>query len=59
MNRRRAAEAALVFNVILWGATFVLVKAALADVSPVLFLALRFTLATGALLIAFRGAGLP
>ena len=30
MNRRRAAEAALVFNVILWGATFVLVKAALA-----------------------------
>jgi drug/metabolite transporter (DMT)-like permease len=59
VNRRRAAEAALVFNVILWGATFVLVKAALADVSPVLFLALRFTLATGALLIAFRGAALP
>jgi drug/metabolite transporter (DMT)-like permease len=59
VNRRRAAEAALVFNVILWGGTFVLVKAALADVSPVLFLALRFTLATGALLIAFRGAGLP
>lgn len=59
MNRRRAAEAALVFNVILWGATFVLVKAALADVSPILFLALRFTLATGALLLAFRGAALP
>ena len=59
MNRRRAAEAALVFNVILWGATFVLVKAALADVSPILFLALRFTLATGALLIAFRGGALP
>ena len=59
MNRRRAAEAALVFNVILWGATFVLVKAALADVSPILFLALRFTLATGALLITFRGAALP
>jgi hypothetical protein len=34
VNRRRAAEAALVFNVILWGATFVVVKAALADVSP-------------------------
>jgi drug/metabolite transporter (DMT)-like permease len=59
VNRRRAAEAALVFNVILWGATFVLVKAALADVSPVLFLALRFTLATFALLVAFRGAALP
>jgi drug/metabolite transporter (DMT)-like permease len=59
VNRRRAAEAALVFNVILWGATFVLVKAALADISPVLFLAWRFTLATGTLLIAFRGAALP
>ena len=41
-----------------WGATFVLVKAALADVSPVLFLALRFTLATVALLVLFRGRGL-
>jgi drug/metabolite transporter (DMT)-like permease len=59
VNRRRAAETALVFNVVLWGATFVLVKAALADVSPVLFLALRFTLATGALLIVFRRAALP
>jgi drug/metabolite transporter (DMT)-like permease len=59
VNRRRAAEAALVLNVIFWGATFVLVKAALVDVSPVLFLALRFTLATGALLAVFRGAALP
>ena len=59
MNRRRAAEAALVFNVIIWGATFVLVKTALLDVSPILFIALRFTLATGALLVAFRGSALP
>ncbi len=59
MNRRRAAEAALVFNVIIWGATFVLVKTALTDVSPVLFIALRFTLATGALLAVFRGSALP
>jgi drug/metabolite transporter (DMT)-like permease len=59
VNRRRAAEAALIFNVIIWGATFVLIKTALADVSPVLFLALRFTLATGALLAVFRGAALP
>ena len=33
MNRSRAAEAALGFNTIIWGATFVLVKAALADIS--------------------------
>ncbi|HUI53667.1 MAG TPA: DMT family transporter [Bryobacteraceae bacterium] len=49
MNRRRAAEAALGWNTIIWGATFVLVKAALRGVSPILFLALRFTLATVAL----------
>jgi drug/metabolite transporter (DMT)-like permease len=59
VNRRRAAEAALVCNVFLWGATFVVVKAALADVSPTLFVALRFTLATAALLAVFRGAALP
>jgi drug/metabolite transporter (DMT)-like permease len=59
VNRRRAAEAALIFNVIVWGATFVVVKAALLDVSPILFIALRFTLATGALLAVFRGSALP
>jgi drug/metabolite transporter (DMT)-like permease len=59
VSRRRAAEAALVLNVIIWGTTFVVVKAALADVSPILFIALRFTLATAALLAAFRGAALP
>jgi drug/metabolite transporter (DMT)-like permease len=53
---RRKAEAALVLNTVVWGATFVLVKAALLDVSPLLFLALRFSLATGALLALFRGS---
>jgi drug/metabolite transporter (DMT)-like permease len=52
----RRAEAALVVNTIIWGATFVVVKQALRDVSPVLFLALRFTLATVALLVLFRGS---
>ena len=52
----RRAEAALVVNTIIWGSTFVVVKQALHDVSPVLFLALRFTLATAALLVLFRGA---
>lgn len=53
---QRRAEAALIVNTIIWGATFVLVKQALRDVSPVLFLALRFTLATVVLLILFRGS---
>jgi drug/metabolite transporter (DMT)-like permease len=58
--KRRQAEAALVFNTVVWGATFVLVKAALADVTPLLFLALRFSLATGALLALFSGSrGVP
>jgi drug/metabolite transporter (DMT)-like permease len=47
---RRWADAALVWNTLVWGATFVVVKAALADVSPILFLALRFSLATVVLL---------
>jgi drug/metabolite transporter (DMT)-like permease len=59
VNRRRAAEAALVLNTIVWGATFVLVKSALLHVSPLLFLALRFSLATLALLAMFRGVAWP
>jgi drug/metabolite transporter (DMT)-like permease len=55
-NRRGAAEAALAANTVLWGATFVLVKTALQDVSAVLFLALRFSLAAIALLLLFRGS---
>lgn len=56
MSLRGRAEAALAVNTIVWGATFVLVKAALRDVSPILFLALRFSLATVALAILLRGA---
>jgi drug/metabolite transporter (DMT)-like permease len=50
---RRKAELALLFNACLWGATFVLVKGALREVSPVLFLAIRFSLATVALVALF------
>ena len=39
---------------LIWGATFVLVKRALDDVSTLLFLAIRFALATAALLFVFR-----
>jgi drug/metabolite transporter (DMT)-like permease len=53
---RRWAEAALAFNAVVWGATFVLIKAALQDVSALLFLALRFSLAALALLLLFRGS---
>jgi drug/metabolite transporter (DMT)-like permease len=48
VNRRRA-DLGLLLNTILWGATFVLVKSALSDISPILFLALRFTLAAACL----------
>ncbi len=55
MTRRRA-EAALAANALVWGTTFVLNKAALQYISPVLFLALRFSLAAIALLLLFRGS---
>lgn len=48
---RWRAEMALAGVAFIWGATFVVVKSALADVSTFLFLALRFSLAT--LLLGF------
>jgi drug/metabolite transporter (DMT)-like permease len=55
-SKRTAAELALAVNTIVWGATFVLVKTALDDVSPILFLALRFTLAAVVLAVVFRNS---
>jgi drug/metabolite transporter (DMT)-like permease len=51
---RAKAEWALAGNALIWGATFVLVKQAIADISPALFLAVRFSVALAALLILFR-----
>jgi drug/metabolite transporter (DMT)-like permease len=51
---RRKADAALALNTVLWGCTFVLVKSALGHISPTLFLAFRFGLATVALALIFR-----
>jgi drug/metabolite transporter (DMT)-like permease len=51
---RYLAELALVVNTIVWGATFTLVKSALGGVSAILFLALRFSLASGALALIFH-----
>jgi len=48
------ADLALFGNAVIWGATFVVVKNALADASPVLFVAVRFSLAALALLLVYR-----
>ena len=45
MSKRTKAELLLVAATFFWGATFVIVKGALADASPLLFIALRFLLA--------------
>ena len=59
---RGKAELALVGVTVLWGTTFVVVKNALADVSPLTFIALRFTLAALVLALIYsktlRGNGL-
>jgi drug/metabolite transporter (DMT)-like permease len=47
-------DLSLVVVAMIWGTTFVLVKRALADVSTLLFLTLRFLAATAALAIIFR-----
>lgn len=56
MNLRAKAETFLVVITFIWGCTFVVVKGALSDVSPLPFLAIRFT-AAGILLLAVLGRG--
>jgi len=48
------ADIALLFVAFVWGATFVVVKSALDDVSALLFLALRFSLAGAVLFVIYR-----
>ncbi len=48
------ADLALAGVTFIWGSTFVVVKEALGSVSPLLFLAVRFSLAAVALAVAFR-----
>jgi drug/metabolite transporter (DMT)-like permease len=55
-GRRWYVDVALVSVALIWGATFVLVKEALADISTLLFLALRFSIATAALGLIFGRA---
>lgn len=54
MRKKWGAELALIGNALIWGSTFVLVKEALDDASTLVFLALRFALASVALAFAFR-----
>lgn len=56
MNNRVKADAALALCTLVWGATFVLVKNALADASVLAFLAVRFFSATLLMALIFRKA---
>src|ERR1700748_1548475 len=54
MSRSMRAHLLLIAVVFVWGATFVLIKNALQDVSPLLFNVIRMTLAFGVLAIVYR-----
>jgi drug/metabolite transporter (DMT)-like permease len=54
VSRSLKAHVLLVLATIVWGATFVLIKAALADISPLLFNSVRMALAAVCLLVIFR-----
>jgi drug/metabolite transporter (DMT)-like permease len=54
MSQRAKAEALLVIVTFIWGSTFVIVKGALNDASPIPFLAFRFTIAGILLFIALK-----
>jgi drug/metabolite transporter (DMT)-like permease len=56
MSKRTLAHLLLFATALVWGATFSLVKAAIADVSPLLFNLLRMTLASVVLVIINRRA---
>jgi drug/metabolite transporter (DMT)-like permease len=54
MRRTTLAHLLLLAVVFVWGATFVLIKDALGDVSPLLFVLLRMVLAAAALALVYR-----
>ncbi len=53
LSKRVRADLALGLCTLIWGATFVLVKHALADISVVVYLAVRFALSAGLMAIIF------
>jgi drug/metabolite transporter (DMT)-like permease len=54
LNRSLKAHLLLVLVTLVWGATFVVIKNALAEITPLLFNAIRMTLAAIALFVIFR-----
>ena len=54
MRPATLAHLLLLAVVLVWGATFVLIKSALADTSPLLFVLLRMTIAAGILALVYR-----
>jgi len=56
LNKRKQAELLLLLITFIWGSTFVVVKQALRDASPVPFIALRFA-AASLLLLVFLARG--
>ncbi len=54
MNQRLKADVALALCTVLWGATFVVVKGALADASVLAFMAVRFVLAAALMAVIYR-----
>src|ERR1700734_1041450 len=54
LSKRLRADFALGFCALIWGATFVAVKDALADVSVIVYIAIRFALAAAVMAIFFR-----
>lgn len=55
LTRRLKADLSLGLISFIWGATFVVIKSALTDVSPLVFILLRFALASLLLLLLLRG----
>ena len=54
MSQNLKADLLLAFCTLIWGATFVIVKSALADASVFVFLALRFSLAAAVLALIYH-----
>jgi drug/metabolite transporter (DMT)-like permease len=59
MTKQSKAEGALLATTFIWGSTFVFMKIALQDVSPILMGAIRFTIASLVFLLLFRGKLFP
>ena len=53
LSKRLRADFALAFCALIWGATFVVIKDALADVSVIVYLAMRFSLAAAIMAIVY------